>query len=143
MAGNPRAFVSAITKQVRADLERENEQRAQEDQFIKTFEDFQKQHPGFQEKWDSGEIKQFMDAHPGHNALSSYLALTDKARIEKAVAQILQEQGLGGDAPLDDAKKHGGDTRLLADRLRALRSGGGGKVPPSGDPETGELKPTM
>ena len=85
MAGNPRAFVSAITKQVRA----------------------------------------------------------DKARIEKAVAQKLQEQGLGGDAPLDDAKKHGGDTRLLADRLRALRSGGGGKAPPSGDPETGELKPTM
>ena len=139
---NPKDFVNLIASQVRKDIERENEQKAEEDRFIATYQDFAKSNPDFEEKWESGELKKYMESHPGHNALSSYLALNHESRIQRAVAEKLAQKGLG-DGPLSDSKKYGGPTRVLADRLRALRSQGGGKKPPTGETESGDLKPTM
>ena len=139
---NPKAFVSAITKQVRADIERESEQRAEEDRFVKTYQDFQEQYPNFEGLWESGRIKDYMDEHPGHNALSAYLRITHDARIKEAVAKKLQEKGIG-EGSLSDTKKFGGTSRVLADRLKALRSQGGRKKPTMGETESGDLKPTI
>jgi hypothetical protein len=139
---DPKGFVSLIADQVRKGIERENEQKAEEDRFISTYKDFAASNPDFEEKWESGELKEFMDARPGHNALSAYLAISHESRIKRAVAEKLAQKGLGDD-PLSDTKKHGGSTQVLANRLRALRSQGGGGTPPAGETESGDLKPTL
>jgi len=139
---NPKDFVNLIASQVRKDIERENEQKVEEDRFIRTYKDFAASNPDFEKMWESGELKAYMDAHPGHNALSAYLAISHESRIQKAVAQKLQEKGLG-DSPLSDTRKHGETTRVLADRLRERRSAGGDKGLPTEPTGTGELFPTV
>lgn len=140
---DPKGFVSLIARQVRKDIDAETAARTQEDGVIKTFQDFQAKHPDFEQKWESGEIKAYLDKHPGHNALSAYLNLTHEAKIKQAVAQKLQEKGIG-EGPLADPKKFGGSTRVLADRLKARRSAGSGdRGLPTESAESGDLKPTM
>jgi hypothetical protein len=140
---DPKGFITLVAGQVKKDIERENEQKAEDDRYIRTYQDFVRENPDFETMWESGKIKEFMDSHAGHNALSAYLSLSHESRIQKAVAKKLQEKGLGGDGPLSDTKKYGGTTWVLANRLRALRSQGGGKRPPAGETESGDLKPTM
>ena len=127
---NPKDFVNLIASQVRKGIEAENEQKAQEDQYVKTFQDFASKYPDFEEKWEDGELKAYMDSHPGHNALSAYLNITHDARIKEAVQSKLAEKGLSDQSALGNTKKHGGTTRVLADRLKVLRSQGGGKKQP-------------
>ena len=140
---DPKGFVAMVASQVRGNLEAENAERQQESEVIKTYEDFRDQYPDFEDRWESGEIKKFIDAHPGHNALSAYLNISQETQIKQAVARKLAEKGLSDDSALSDTKKHGGQNRVLADRLKARRSAGGDKGQPSGHSETGELISTL
>jgi len=140
---SPREFVSLIASQVRKGIEAENEQKAEEDRFIRTYKDFAAQHPDFEAMWESGKIKEYMDEHPGHNALSSYLRLTHDARIKEAVQSKLAEKGLSDQSTLDNTKNFGGDTRVLADRLRARRAACGDKGLPTEPTGSGELFNTV
>jgi hypothetical protein len=140
---NPKCFVGAIASQVRADLERETEERAEENRYIRTYQDFARENPDFEAMWESGKIKEYMDEHAGHNALSAYLNITQDERIKEAVQSKLAEKGLSDQSALGNSKKFGGDTRVLADRLRALRSGGPNKGLPTKGAESGELKATL
>lgn len=63
-----------------------------------TFEQYEKDNPDFKQMWDSGEIKKYMDAHPGHNAISAHLILTKEAasrsldeKIKEAVDKTIKE----------------------------------------------------
>ena len=140
---DPKGFVTMVASQVRGNLEAENAERQQESEVIKTYQDFRDQYPDFEDRWESGEIKQFMDAHPGHNALSAYLNISQQTQIKQAVAQKLAEKGLSDDPALSDTKKHGGQNTVMADRLRAMRTTGGHKGQPSEPSETGELISTI
>ena len=139
---DPKNFITMIARQVRGDIEAESAERQQETQVIKTYEDFRIQYPDFEPKWESGEIKDFMDAHPGHNALSAYLNITQETQIKNAVARKLQEKGLSDDSALSDTKKHGGQNTVMADRLRARRAGAD-SAQPSQPSETGNLISTL
>ena len=139
---DPKGFVSLIASQVRKDIDAENAQKSQEDRAIRTFQDFRDQYPDFEERWNSGELQEFIGKHPGHNALSAYLSLNHESKVKQAVQAKLQEKGLGG-SPLADTQKFGGTNRVLANRLKAMRAAGGDKGLPTESGETGDLKPTM
>jgi len=117
-----------------------------------TFTSYAKENQSFDKMWESGEIKKYMDEHPGHNAISAHMILTKGSEVEERVkaakaeaiketeARMLANQkakrnatvldggpGAGtqpdADSVLNDTKSSGGLTSVLADRLRALRQG--------------------
>lgn len=125
-----------------------NEQ-TEEQKVVKTFDAYAEKNPDFNKMWDSGEIKTFMDANPGHNAISAHQTLTEEARtqasVDKAVDAALEKAttdlkakrksavlGTGptsvpatgvSDAELKEPGKYGGATSVLASRLAARRAG--------------------
>lgn len=144
-------LLSFATKDIKESLRTEFAQKAQEEKVDATFDAYAKENPkdkggnGFVQMWDSGQLKTFMDANPGHNAISAHMALTAKSRtdlaVEEAVAKTKKEMtkqqqarvvtdGLGGapgyspsteDQGLKDTKKRGGKISVLADRLLKRR----------------------
>ena len=133
-------------KEGAAKTERETHQESVK----KTYTKYAEKNPDFNDMWTSGEIKKFMDANPGHNAISAHRELTlekvltaerektakeTEARViknfqAKRNAHVLD--GGGGRTPspnenpeLVDTKQHGGLISALANRLKASRAAAG------------------
>ena len=134
----------------------ERRERIQEEQRTRirtTFDSYREKNPDFDKMWKSGEIPKFMQANPGHNAISAHQMLTMDARIKEAAEKAAKEteakvladvkakrsaQVLGGgpavtgggakdvDAALQDTKQHGGKAAVLARKIIELRKGRGG-----------------
>ncbi len=130
------------------------EKQSYEQKIQSTYESYAKENPDFDEMWDSGELKEFMDKNPGHNAISAHILLTAEAKrnaaIEKAVADALKKKeaeikskraaskvvGAGpavvptpareSDERLKDPTKFGGKTNVLMQRLLERRKAVGG-----------------
>ena len=122
-----------------------------EDRINTTYSTFAETNEGFKDMWEAGEIEDYMDKHPGHNAMSAYNALTSgkgeeaiKKRIDEAVkagieAHIKQQkvnrqvasisgdtgatgkETSTGDEELKDTKKFGGTVSAIANRLMKRR----------------------
>jgi hypothetical protein len=114
-----------------------------------TYRTYAQDNPDFDQLWDSGDIRKFMDEHPGHNAISAHMAMTAEARQEKAikdaVAKALKEADTArrsvrktasilGQGPtaaptspaastedIKNPNKFGGHTSVLAARLAERR----------------------
>jgi hypothetical protein len=139
---DPKGVLTGLANEIRADLRSEIDREIAESRVVGTYEKFKSQHPRFEEKWKSGEIKAYIAAHPGHNALSGYLELTRDERMQEAVSKELAKKGLSGnDDRLKDSRKHGGTNTVLAQRLHGRRAGGSGDNSPPKSP--GELIPTV
>ena len=158
-ATNPAKYhqlvVDSITRQVTdtvsQSVDSAQNQRDFDQQISQTYEQYAKEHPDFEELWDSGEIRTFMDNHPGHNAISAHMALTNQTQVQAAVDKAVKEAQdkmrndlrtkgrsalLGGgpsgqidrqraaDQELHDSKKFGGKYAVLARRSVARRSAG-------------------
>jgi len=70
-------------------LEQEQTQKATTSKIEDTFTSYAKENPDFDELWNSGKIEEFMQAHPGHNAISAHMILSAQTRnadIEKRIA---------------------------------------------------------
>jgi hypothetical protein len=137
-----------MSQEVGGQFDRQNYESAIE----RTFESFAQKHPDFDEMWDQGLLKTFMDRNPGHNAISAYYLLTGEQKMEEAVEAAKQEATetaekkfnedlkarreskvlSSGPSPtsgtvdtippeLQDTKKHGGRTTVLARRSEARR----------------------
>jgi hypothetical protein len=131
-----------------SDFEKSLEKKSGEDAIVSTFQTFAEKNPDFDTMWDQKVIQRFMDANPGHNAISAYHELTaekrtqdaiDKAvktaeenfvanqkakRTKKSISAGPQTTGTKDapvDAELQNTKQFGGTTRVLANRLKALR----------------------
>jgi len=83
---------------LKADLKAELKREADEARITKTYTKYAKDHSNFDEMWDSGEIKAYMDEHPGHTAISAHQVLTAQSRdddfdkrLEKAVAKAKED----------------------------------------------------
>lgn len=148
---NPHEYYQNVLAQAKAEISSEFnqtfEQRQKEDAVVSTFESFAKEHPDFDQMWDDGKLQEFMQANPGHNAISAYWAITAEAKIAEAAEKAAKEaetkfmknqrakrtadvlpQGpsapgsIGtGDEMLNDSKKFGGTTTVLAKRLADRR----------------------
>lgn len=118
----------------------------------KTFSTYAAENPTFNAMWESGEIERFMDANPGHNAISAHMILAKgdgAAATQAAVAKAVKEAeervtknflakrnatvlapgaapratADGIDPALTETSKYGGTKAVLASRLAAMRSG--------------------
>ena len=123
-----------------------------ETQVEQTYRSYAEANPDFDDLWDSGKIKQYMDDHPGHNAISAHMAITaegkQKELVDKAVKDALTKAETdrrtvrkagailpsgpntapmapsNSDAELQNPKQFGGDTSVLAARLERRRAMG-------------------
>lgn len=137
-------------------LEKERTGKSEQETFEKsvsrTYEAYAKENADFDQMWDSGEIKKYMDDHPGHNAISAHMALTSEKRIQEktdaAVKEALKKAEAaqrskraagvilgpgpssipagGSDVELKNPKQYGGATSVLAARLAARRRAASG-----------------
>ena len=97
---NLRAFtqqsIRAGINEFKEQFQKQAEQQTYEQKIQSTYESYAKDNPDFDELWDSGELKGFMDKHPGHNAISAHIMLTAEKRqqeaIEKAVSDALKKK---------------------------------------------------
>lgn len=156
-ATNPARYhqmvVDNITKQVTDavtnSVTQASDMRTYEESIGKTFEAYAKENPDFDDMWDGGEIQQYMDSHPGHNAISAHMALTAEKRTQAAVDKAVKEAtdkmlndlrtkgraavlGTGPSGQIDrrgaagqelaDSKKFGGQYAVLARRSAARRA---------------------
>jgi hypothetical protein len=125
-----------------------------ENAVVAELEEFAAEHPDFDEMWARNELQNFIAAHPGHNAVSAYYYLTaekrkadTEAQVNSAVKEAEKKfvenakakneartlpagpQNVGAtvdtEQELQDTKKFGGTTRVLANRLTRLRQSKG------------------
>ena len=159
MSDNPKEYtqylIQVAKEEAKAEISAETEQKQIESKIDATYDAYAEKNPsnedgtGFVEMWESGKIKEFIDANPGHNPISAHMALTVESRLEKAIreaeakaaAKVKEEfqknmkarkitDGLSGgpgyvpadeDDTLKDTKRHGGKVATLAERLAARR----------------------
>jgi hypothetical protein len=150
---NPHEYYQNMLKQAKHEMSQDVETRlsakATEDAIVDEYQRFAEQNPEFDQMWDNGKIEAFISNHPGHNAISAYMVMTQedqiKAEVEKAVAEAekkfasnqrakRENKSLGAgpqttgtkDAPVDaelqNTRKFGGANTVMADRLRKFRS---------------------
>ena len=85
---DPHGYYQNALREAEYNLSKKFEEKIQgksfEDAVATTYSEFAKQNPDFDELWDTGEIKDFMNSTPGHNAISAYYALTAGKKAEEA-----------------------------------------------------------
>ena len=147
---DPVGFLANFAKQVRTEVQseilgqieqrdQERFQQTQEEAIAREYQAYAKDHPDFETMWDSGDIEKYMNEHPGHNAISAHMILTQEAReaelLRKAEAKIQKNLKVkksaqvlpsgpsssgrvSGKTPpeLSDTKKYGGLAAVLAQR---------------------------
>jgi len=72
-------------------FDQQAEQQQRDARLASTYEQYASKNPDFDEMWDSGEIRDFMDKNPGHNAISAHMAMTTDKRIEAAKQEAVQK----------------------------------------------------
>ena len=161
---DPLGFLKNFAQQVRYEVKQDMMTTQQETERQKSLEDFQSRagktygkfaedNPEFQEMWDNGKLKDYMDDNPGHNAMSAYREIKwgdmvskddVKKQIQKAIADtekkfgarssasksVLKDTPSSGDrsvsqsnAELKDTNKRGGLISVIANRLERAKAG--------------------
>jgi len=152
---DPKGFTDNLLKQAAHMAQQSIKSTSLRDETVqgieKTFTEYAASNPDFNEKWESGEIEKYMNAHPGHNAISAHMSLTGAANtqalIDAAVAKATKETEErvaknfqakknatlinpaspsraavdGVDAELKDTTNQGGFVSVAANRLAAMR----------------------
>ena len=88
---DPHGYAANLYAQMRAELKAEQAQERQSATIKSTFQQYEEKNPDFRAKWDAGEIQSFMDANPGHNAISAHMIMTESSRLAAAVAKATKE----------------------------------------------------
>lgn len=149
---NPVEFLSNYAAQVRHEFSAQDEATTRSQKIADTFQTYEKNHADFKPMWESGKIEEYMNEHPGHNAISAHMTLTIEDRIKDAVDKAVKETeqrviknfqakrdaGTMGDAGgggrgsentdngLNNTKQSGGLVAAIAARLSERRRGAGG-----------------
>ena len=137
---NPHGFVQSVFDEVKAgvmsQVNQDNEQNKQNGAIEDTIGTYADDNPDFEELWEDGSIKGFMDKNPGHNAMSAHMMLVNAGRVAAAKKEGADEaaknfttkmgsQTLGSsvaippnksDAAVKNTKKYGGRARVAAAR---------------------------
>jgi len=148
---DPHGYYANILEQAKheisGDMKQTLTEQSVEDAVASTYEKYAKENEDFDEMWDSGELKKYMDLNPGHNAISAHMAITSanktKLKIDEAVKEAekrimanikaKRENTVLSSGPsasrtstesgipeeLKDTKKHGGLAAVLARRSLA------------------------
>jgi myosin heavy subunit len=133
---NPKEFLTNLKKAVAYELMAEQQQLKEaaqkqevETKVEQTYSSYAQENPDFDAMWDSGEIREFMEKNPGHNAISAHMAMTAEARQEKAVK-----------AAVAKALKEAETARRSVRKTAAILGQGPTSVPTSPAASTDDLK---
>jgi hypothetical protein len=96
----------------------------------KTYADYAKLNPDFNKMWESGEIRKFMDGHPGLNAIAAHSELTLPGKIKAAVKKATKDRE-------PQHPRHPADT--LNDIAAGLKAGRQGRVVKNSQPNPENL----
>jgi hypothetical protein len=92
---DPKGFLANFYAQTKHELSRELEQydnsKIINQGIKKTFDEYASKHPDYMPMWNSGELKRFMDANPGHNAISAHQILTAEKKLKDLQDIIAKE----------------------------------------------------
>jgi hypothetical protein len=146
---DPAGFAANERKRSNWENSQQNAADNQEAAMQATYASHAKTHKSFSPMWDSGEIQDYMNQHPGHNAISAHMMLTSTKRTQKTVDEAVESAlkkeretvdkdrrtrgGIGGlgagpaksgalptnDAAMKDSRKFGGTTSVLLQRHQA------------------------
>lgn len=97
-ANDPKGYEANLAAKIKhellTDLNKHAEVNSRQNAVDQTYATFAEQNADFNDRWKTGEIKQYIDQHPGHNPMSAYLVMsadarekTTQARIDEAVAK--------------------------------------------------------
>ena len=149
MVEKPKDFINLIRQQTLESVLNQVNALTQQQRMQETIVKYAQENPDFVDMWKNGQIQAFMAQNPGHNAISAHMALTQQQRMQKAIEEAVKKKeeelikqfkakkkaavlGAGpstgeklskpGIPPeLQDPKKFGGRTTVLAQRLERLR----------------------
>lgn len=99
---DPKAFLQKfaqhIEESVTSKFSEATREQSYQDAVNTQYEQFAKDNEGFMDLWNSGEIQEFLNQNPAHNAMSAYYALTANDRktdqegaIKEAVEKAVKE----------------------------------------------------
>lgn len=148
-ADDPKGYAANILQQAKHELGQDFDQKIsaqdRETAIDSTFQNYGDKNPDFWDKWNSGDIKNFMKENPGHNAISAHQILTnenreseirsderEKLRTELKTKGNINSLGPSGKAvpemqggadALKNPDKHGGVSNVLLQRHNARQAG--------------------
>ena len=84
---DPIAFAINLGKQIRSEILSELAERNQKETIQQrvntTYDKYAGENPDFQMMLDSGEIRNFINQNPGHNAISAHLSMTRDVKLQE------------------------------------------------------------
>lgn len=93
-ANDPKGFVANLAAKIKhellTDMHRQAEATTRRTATEQTYMKFGEKNKDFRSRWDSGEIKRFIDQNPGHNPMSAYHEIISEER-EKSVQTKIDE----------------------------------------------------
>ena len=129
---DPHGYHENLLKQAEYNLTQRMEEKlgakSFEESIAKTYSDFAKKNPDFDDLWDTGELTTFMKANPGHNAISAYYALTAEKKTETAEKEWKEKM----DKAVKAAEKRAQDAYRIKRESQVLPSGPGWTGLPEG-----------
>ena len=87
-----RNLYQQVLYETRQTLAGETKQKEERSGIDNTYQQFGAKHDGFDEMWKAGELTIFMNANPGHNAISAYHELNAQKTIDEAVKTAVAEK---------------------------------------------------
>lgn len=129
---DPHGYHENLLKQAEFNLTKRMEEkmgaRSFEDAIAKTYSDFAKKNPDFDDLWDTGELTSYMKVNPGHNAISAYYALTSEKKTQTAEKEWQEKM----DKAVKAAEKRAQDAYRVKRESQVLPSGPGWTGLPEG-----------
>jgi len=93
-ANDPKGFADNLAAKIKhellTDMHRQAEATTRRTATEQTYAKFGEKNTDFRARWDSGEIKKFIDQNPGHNPMSAYHEIISEER-EKSVQTRIDE----------------------------------------------------
>lgn len=89
---DPKSFAANSLKQTRAELLDDAVSKEEENETLDTYNKYAESTPDFDSMWDRGEIQEFMEKHPGHNAISAHMALTRERQGHQPAGQSEKDE---------------------------------------------------
>lgn len=93
-ANDPKGFADNLAAKIKHDLlvdmQRQSEATSRRNATEQTYARFAEKNPDFRSRWETGEIKKFIERNPGHNPMSAYHDIISEDR-EKSVQTRIDE----------------------------------------------------
>jgi len=91
-ANDPKGYEANLAAKIKhellKDLNQNAETHSRQSAVEKTYETFAEKNADFNDRWKTGEIKQYIDTHPGHNPMSAYHEMIAESREQAFQARL-------------------------------------------------------